>query len=640
MLRLILACLLLAAEPARAQTAEPLSAEDFAAPRVWSTPRLSPDGNKIAFIMHEGEDKRIVIIDANDPQKVIRQANLGKQDLQSLRWAGNERLLVKVLGEIQLFRRFYYADRLYVYDVARDQSYEAAPEFNGTFAGNILYIDASGDWALVSGQKNQNDYPSIRRVDLATGKSAQVENQMRYVWTWFADGDGVVRAAIQGSKKNDFVLHYRDTADEKFRQTKIKLERDDDDEALVEEIFISLTDEPSVAISNFRTGRFALYEFDIAQGRLGNAVFEHPTHDIDAVMRHPKTGDVIGVSFHDEKPRIHWLDPDIAALQTKLDRALAGNANEVLSFSDDGNRLIIRSGRGSDPGLYYLFDRAAGRLDIIANPYERIDPDQLSPVQPVKYTARDGLEIEGFLTLPKGREAKNLPLILMPHGGPFARDEWGYDPEVQFLAQRGYAVFQPNFRGSTGRGRDFVEKGYGQFGSGMLNDMFDGVDWLASQGTIDPQRVCIVGSSYGGYAAMWAAITAPERLRCAASFAGVSNLNALRRHDRKMFSPTRYTTNWRDQIAGDVAALKELDEISPIEHAGRLRIPIFIAHGKDDKRVPVSQSEEMIEKLVRAGRNPDWVVYPENGHGFEKPEDHADYLKRLSTFLAEHNPAN
>jgi len=200
-------------------------------------------------------------------------------------------------------------------------------------------------------------------------------------------------------------------------------------------------------------------------------------------------------------------------------------------------------------------------------PYPQIDPAQLTEVSSVTYRARDGLNIPAYLTLPKGRQPKGLPLIVMPHGGPFARDDWTYDPLVQFLANRGYAVLQPQYRGTTGYGRSFVAKGSGEWGRGMQDDLDDGVSWLAQRGTINPARVCLVGGSYGGYAALWGVIRNPDRYRCAASFAAVTDVARQLRENRKSFSATRYFREWRTRVAGE--GKFDLASVSPLAHAGR-----------------------------------------------------------------------
>jgi len=308
-----------------------------------------------------------------------------------------------------------------------------------------------------------------------------------------------------------------------------------------------------------------------------------------------------------------------------------------VDWSLDESRYLIFSEGAADPGRYFLLNRKTQQMHAVVDPYPSIDPAQLAETKWVNYTARDGLALSGYLTLPKGREAKNLPLILMPHGGPFERDHWEYDAEVQFLANRGYAVFQPQFRGSTGFGKDFVAKGYGEWGKKMQDDLDDGVEWLVRSGTVDSKRVCIVGASYGGYAAMWGAIRNPDRYRCAASLAGVSDLERMMSYDRKSFSATRYFKEWRTKVSGENGA--DLRSVSPITYASRLKIPILIGHGEEDDNVLPAQSRDMVAALTAANAKVESVFYPEGGHGFSSAEDLADWLRRLESFLAKYNPA-
>jgi dipeptidyl aminopeptidase/acylaminoacyl peptidase len=285
-----------------------------------------------------------------------------------------------------------------------------------------------------------------------------------------------------------------------------------------------------------------------------------------------------------------------------------------------------------------VFDAATRRLDIFASPYSRLQDGDFAAVRPVSYRSRDGLVIPAYLTVPAGRPERDLPLVVRPHGGPFVRDGWSFDPEVQFLASRGYAVLQPNFRGSTGYGRDFVERGYGQLGTGMIDDIDDGVDWLVAQGIADRARVCIMGASYGGYAALWAATRSPERYRCAIAWAGPTDLLAMLRYDLNSWMPRRYARSRRLELRGGDDA--DLSAVSPLRHAERLTVPVLIGHGEQDLRVPVDQSRDLVRALTRRGARPESVFYPQSGHDFGSEQDSADFLRRVEAFLARHNPAD
>ena len=299
--------------------------------------------------------------------------------------------------------------------------------------------------------------------------------------------------------------------------------------------------------------------------------------------------------------------------------------------------MIVHVGSADQPGTYYYYDTSAGVMSSLSKISQNFGPGiHLSPVRTIRYKARDGLEITAVLTLPAGRDPKNLPLILMPHGGPFARDSEEWDWWVQFLAYRGYAVLQPNYRGSSGYGTALAEKGEGQWGLAMQDDLNDAVDWAVKEGIADAKRVCIVGASYGGYAAMRGAQRDGGRYRCAISYAGVSDLSAMMRYDGRFLNHgTR--KDWMKQQAPDFAS------VSPINFAGQLSTPILLMHGRKDRRVQVSQSREMAEKLKAAGkiagRDYIYVEQPLADHFFSRQADRLDFLQRMDAFLKEHNPA-
>jgi dipeptidyl aminopeptidase/acylaminoacyl peptidase len=238
--------------------------------------------------------------------------------------------------------------------------------------------------------------------------------------------------------------------------------------------------------------------------------------------------------------------------------------------------------------------------------------------------------------MPTGRATTGLPLIVMPHGGPHARDTWDFDRDVQFLASRGYAVLQSNFRGSTGYGKAFVEKGYGQWGRAMQDDVDDGLDWLIKSGKVDPRRVCIFGTSYGGYAAIWGAIRNPERYRCAISMAGVTDIPAMLRYDRRLFNAPRYFRDWQRKVQGDGADLRA---VSPVAQAERLNVPLLVAQGEKDTIVPPEQARALLSALKKSPAPVESVFYPDAAHGFDKPDDRIDFYRRLQAFLTKYNPS-
>lgn len=622
------------AQPTDQAPSAPLPIEALARPPYLSSPVLSPDGNRIAARLTVDDKNWIGIWDLSaGPNARPRLFSQSSFDLRWLRWAGSNRLLVGIEVihdedglEIPL-------TRIITVDVT---SWAGRPleTGRGIMGDDVIFIDPRGAYILVSTQAAADQYPDVRRIDLASGEARVVQRWRTGVWDWFADRDGVVRAGVDYSNGR-ITLLYRGGPGEDLRR--IDSRGYPQDGSVIETIrFIDGSDR-GIVVTNAVTGRFAVYLYDFATDTRGEAIFEHPQVDVSLPIM-SADGRVDGVAYEDDRVRFHWINPELQRLQASLDRALPGKINVILGRPDEGPRLLIWSGAADDPGTYYLFDRQARRLDPFATPHAQLADRGLAPVRPISFRSRDGIDVPGYLTLPPGRPGQGLPLVLMPHGGPFARDSWEFDPWVQFLASRGYAVLQANFRGSTGYGRAHVERGFGQWGSGMIDDLEDGVDWLAGRGVIDPGRVCVMGGSYGGYVALWAPIRDPGRYRCAISFAGVADVGAMLRYNRRQFAAPRYSREWRRRVQGE--ARTDLDSISPLRQAARLRTPVLIAHGERDTTVPPSQSRDMVRALTRTGATMESVFYREEGHGFARPQDSADFLRRVEAFLARHNPAD
>jgi dipeptidyl aminopeptidase/acylaminoacyl peptidase len=622
-----------AAAPAPASSA-PLPVDAFAQIPFLSSPLLSPDGRRIAARLLVGGDEKIGIwtlsAPRDDPPRLIDAGNL-----DGFSWAGDDRLLLSSTGLVMLAFQGVILPlpmrRIMVADVATGAA-RALGESQGLF-DNLVFVDPDGRYVLLSGQADSNRPPSVYRIDLETNQSVEVQPGRPGVWSWFADANGVVRVGVDYGERRTRI-YYRATPDAPL--TRVVTRRDFGDDSVIDMVRFIAGSDRGVMITNAETGRFALYEYDFATDTRGAALFEHPEVDVESAV-FAADGSVDGIVYEDDRPRTRWLNPDMARLQAQLDSTFRGKTNTIVNRSRDGNRVLVFSASADDPGTYYVFDRAARRMEIFASPYDRLQGHSFAPVRPVSYQSRDGLAIRGYLTVPAGRPERGLPLVVLPHGGPFLRASWAFDPEVQFLASRGYAVLQPNFRGSTGYGRAFVERGYGQLGGGMIDDIDDGVDWLVGEGIVDASRVCIMGSSYGGYAATWAAMRSPQRYRCAISWAGPSDLNAMLRYDSRFLAAPRYRRDRRLQLRGEQRA--DLNAVSPLRNPERLSVPVLIGHGANDIRVPVDQSRDLVRALERRRASVESVFYPKAGHNFSTPEESADFMRRVEAFLARHNPA-
>ncbi|RYY22613.1 MAG: S9 family peptidase [Sphingomonadales bacterium] len=610
------------------------SAADFGALPIVSAPAISPDGKLIAAKGNVGGVPMVLIIGLPVSATTLQKIKVpSDHTLEWIRWAGDRRVLVSMSRTDKIFGQEVRLTRLLMWDLDTNASFWLGPRDQGLDGDDLIHIDPAGRFVLLSAQAGIFEYPGVYRADLMTGKSTRIVPPRDYVWSWYSDNKGVVRAGVatMGTK---WWVYYRDGDSKVFERTKQRTFSVSD--TVIDRFLPIAGSDSGFAIAAGTSGRFGLYRYDFKADSLGERVYENPIVDIDDFDL-DRDGKVESISFIDDKPEILWLDPALQRFQARLDRALPGNINRVISSDRTKNRLVVWSGSASEAGTYLLYDRTTNTMEPIAEMYDRLRGKRLATMEPVRYKARDGLEIRAYLTLPAGREAKGLPLVVMPHGGPFARDSWGYDVWAQYLASKGYAVLQPNFRGSTGFGSEFVMKGVGQWGRGMQDDIDDGVKWLAAEGKADAKRVCIMGASFGGYAAMWAAVRNPELYRCAISFAGISDVDAMLRYDQKAMTATRYFRDWRARVQGDKKF--ELDQISPIKQVNKLKVPILIAHGDKDRNVPMSQSKQLHDELLRIRRAHEYVIYPGEGHGLTDPAHATDFLVRIGKFLDQHNPS-
>lgn len=334
-------------------------------------------------------------------------------------------------------------------------------------------------------------------------------------------------------------------------------------------------------------------------------------------------------------PRVRYFDeqhPD-ARLHQQLSAQFPGQYLHFIDFSDDGKQLLFSVKSDRDPGSYYLFDRASMKADLLFSAMEAIDPEQMAERRPVSFKARDGLELHGFLTLPPHAAGTKPPLVLLPHGGPHGPyDTWFFDEDAQFLASRGYAVLQVNFRGSGGRGVDFLEAGYRQWGGKIIDDLEDATRWAIAQGQVDGDRVCAYGASFGGYAAMMLAARDSALYKCAVGYVGAYDLKLLGKPQNNRLDT--YMANTMRKFVGDDPA--ELERHSPVSLAARIKSPVFLVHGGNDKRVPVEHAHAMRAALSAAGRPPEWFLAPNEGHGFYDTANRTAFYEKLEAFLGRH----
>jgi dipeptidyl aminopeptidase/acylaminoacyl peptidase len=644
---------LLLASSGLSEPAPPIPIEAFFSNPTFQSPRLSSDGEHIAVLYSQG-DQQVVISRATTGGSATPLATLMDPEtrLNWLEWANPDRLLlsgtarnqrsVAVRGRVtRLFGVDREGGRLTW--LGRRWEKRGQGQWEVQFQDQIIsWLPDDPDHVLISYHDPARVTPSVKLMDVHTGKLKTRQRSLKKVDVWYADARGRVRAG-EGGKRTEYVLYARVKEEDDLRE--VHSSDVFEDSAFG---FAAFHQDPAkLYVLAEREGRSALFEFDIEKAELGSLVFARPEVDVASVIyRDPEREEVVGVRYIVDEPEAHYFDEEARSERAALDRALRGvfggpTDNRIVSATMDGMLLIVHVSRDTQPPVYYVYDRRERSLTKLLDERPEVPVDQLVPMKRVTYITRDGLEIVGYLTLPRGAEPRKLPMIVLPHGGPWARDWKRYDPEVQMFANRGFAVLQMNFRGSTGFGTGFTRKGRREWGQAIQDDITDGVKWAIEQGIADPDRIGIYGGSYGGYSAMMGLVRTPELYRAGASYAGVMDIKLLIKHDRNY----RWMYAWHEAlIGGEWGDSKRLRKYSPVEGADEIRAPVLLGHGADDQRVHVQHSQNMARALRRAGKNFEYLEFEDEIHGFLLERNRIQFYERLVAFfeknLAPRPPAS
>lgn len=621
-------------DPVPSGRGAPVPVEAFAELPPFEGAQLSPDGSHFAAKTAIKGKQYLVISPIHAGGKTAAVPASKDVDINWWRWVGNDWLAVGVGAKQMLYGEEYYVTRILGMAADGHTAKRIDWDRSGLRADDLMWTADDGTPRIVFAkqtgiQSMEEVYPSVFEADLSTGRARRLVKGQANVWDWHADGKGQVRMGLRyDDARRRAMLLYRGTNDEPFR-TIARADRRRDESIVLPLAF--RRDGTAIATDDSE-GFDALYEVSLPDLKLGRRLYAADGYDIDGIVPTAGGDDADGVRLVDRFQRTIWFNPAIRTLQDSADKAVAERRPRFVSWSRDRTKFFVKLGGPSQAGALYYWDTAYGSMQHFAWNNASLKGRKLSPVSTVRYQARDGTPIEAVLTLPRGREAKRLPLIVLPHGGPFARDAESWDWWTQYLAEIGYAVIQPNYRGSSGYGTVFAAKGEGEWGLKMQDDLNDAVAHLDRQGIADPRRVCMVGASYGGYAAMRAAQRDGALYRCAISYAGVSDLQAMQRYDsRFLFSKTR--GDWLKKQAPDYRL------VSPRFGAAGFSIPILIVHGKEDRRVPVKQSQMMDAALTAAGKPHEYIEQPLADHHFTRSEDRLEFLKAMKAFLDRHNPA-
>ncbi|MEO0690068.1 MAG: S9 family peptidase [Pseudomonadota bacterium] len=611
---------------------------------------LSPDGNTLTLFQMTGNNLQMTAIDPRTGEAINAVNFEPGTFVEWARWIDAERMLINAESIAYAYGVPLPTRRMFLVYPREGKAKPLIDGQRGFDGGDLIHVAADKQSVLIAhgpldgsrvGQRGfmrmiTNYEPGVYRYELKPGGAVtEVLEPMKGVDIWLPDDAGSVRLGL-GWRRKRLSIYYRENETSDFnRVARIK---DGDTEGFFDAVQILSGSSRGFVLDENEEGRVGLRLFDYDTREVVETFYENPNWDVEDVW-FDDNGQPLAAFYTDDRQRTVWFDEEYKTQHERLSKALEGNDVWILARSQDGRQMLVSAGSEADPGVLYFYDANTKELAEFAQYRPGLDFRLLARPKPVSYTARDGTEIRAYLTLPKGRNPKDLPLIIHPHGGPFGiRDTLRYDDQVQFLANRGYAVLQPNFRGSWGYGTRFYDLGVGEVGRGMQDDLDDAMDWAVERGIADPARVCIVGGSYGGYAALWGVLRNPERYRCAASWAGVTDWTRMLKYDRRVMT-RQAGKRWSARIEGEDEAF-DLKDVSPYRLAKDLSRPVLLAHGTADDNVPFKQYEQMVKSARKAPVALTTLVIEGEGHGFSRAKSEQQWYDALDAFLAKHNPAD
>ncbi|MCC3859623.1 alpha/beta hydrolase family protein [Pseudemcibacter aquimaris] len=605
---------------------------------------ISPDGTKLLMLQNYQGRTILVTRSLTEPNA---QPNgippFENQEFTWTRWASDDRILAGI--------RFPYTNRnVFIGSYGTYETRLISMDWTGEnpvnpvrinpdrsrqsqIQDNIIDIlEDDPEHVLMQLDYDEQYVPYVYKVNIMdTSKPTRVVRGRDIIDFWETDSNNVVRygegtSDRQGSSAMRHVAWYRKSEDSGW-ETVFDLN-------MIEERapfqFEGFSQDPSIiyVTANDENNRSAAYTYNVDTKEFVEKIASVEGYDISSVYVNEKD-ELEFFTYYDIQPRIHYFDEEKQKLLELLKKTFPGTSINFHGESKDENIVVFETTSPTEPGTFYLFNKSERKMEMLGYNYTEVNVEQLSEMQPITYQARDGLTIPGYLSLPKGGESKNLPTVIMPHGGPLARDNWGFDYWVQFLTAQGYAVLQMNFRGSTGYGDDYREMGRHQWAGKMIHDINDGAKWMVEQGYANPDRMCIVGGSYGGYAALQAIVDDQSIYKCSVAFAPVTNLENRVRY----YNDFGDTNDYIDYMRSNDYTL---DEASPSKNVDKINVPVLLVHGVDDRSVRVSQSQFFYENMKSRDKDIKYIEWEDGDHFLSQQKHRVEFLEEMGRFLKEH----
>jgi dipeptidyl aminopeptidase/acylaminoacyl peptidase len=640
-------CLCMLISLASAAAAAP-TVEDFYRRPEFSAPKISPDGVHAAAIVRGPKRDTLAVIHL-ESKKMQPVTNFADADVIEFHWVNNKRLVFNTAD----IHKEWAAAELYGWhavDIDGTHLEEVGPSRpdDKRFIGYVprsylrfLAPDPAGGSEILIEVRTPNmvqgtrlpDEVTVWRWDTLTARRVEDlgRTELRGARSWTVDMRGVVRMARAYSEGREKIF-YRDDAGAAWRV----LEDAEEGELRFYPIGFDYDDKTLYVSAYGEDDKLAIYKYDFERNRLGERMARHPDVDMFTLMFNRAKRRLVGFKYSAERPGMVWADEQLARAQQMVDRALPGAANELDPAEDNPNRILVKSSSDVAPPVYYYFDAEKRAMTRFPSSRPWIKPAEMSERRFVRYKARDGMEIPAYLTLPRGSSGKNLPVVVDIHGGPWTyKQTWGFDRDAQFLASRGYAVLQPDFRGTFGYGKRHYKSSFGQWGFAMQDDITDGVQWLTAQGIADKSRVCLYGTSYGGYSSLWGLMKTPELYRCGVAGFALTDIGFYFDYNRWDWYRSVWASYGAQKMIGDPSRdADKFRSVSPVAQAERLKVPVLLAFGGFDQRVPIKNGNALRAALDQHGKKYEWLVYPNEGHGFGDDANRFDFYRKVETFLS------
>ncbi|MEO8187345.1 MAG: alpha/beta fold hydrolase [Burkholderiaceae bacterium] len=612
--------LVAAAPGVQAQAAKQIPLRDFFKNPDQAGHALSPDGQHLAWLA-PWESRRNIYVGPLAGGPATRVTAETARDIRAFGWKGSNRLIYgKDFGGDENF-----------HIVSVDRKGEGLKDLTPGEKVRANLVDIlidDDDHIIASHNRRDAKVFDVFRINVNTGEEKLIAQNPGNITGWRTDHDGKLRVATTTDGVNTSLL-YRDKEDENFKPiltTNFK-------EGLTP-LFFTFDNRKLYVESNRGRDKTAIYVFDPAIAKEGELLVERPDVDVSGLNYSRKRKVLTDATWVTWKTERKFFDKDTEDMWKDVEAKLPGYELAFTSTNRAEDKFIVAAFSDKTRGKRYVYGKATKKLDLLADVSPWLPESELADMKPIQYKSRDGLTIHGYLTLPKGVAAKNLPVVVNPHGGPWSRDAWGFNPEVQFLANRGYAVLQMNFRGSTGYGREFWAASFKQWGRKMQDDVTDGVQWLIKEGIADPKRVAIYGGSYGGYTTLAGLAFTPDLYAAGVDYVGVSNLMTFMKAIPPYWKP--YLEMFAEMVGDMEKDEAMLKAASPVFSADKIKAPLLIAQGAKDPRVVKSESDQMVEAMKKRGVQVEYMVKDNEGHGFQNEENRFEFYEAMERFLKKH----